>query len=117
MQSDKTMFYCPRCKGVFKSEYNRCLKCGKKRLKPPQVNDTMFLCNRNFGPMSLMLEDLLKQNGIPFLKIEPFGSVPIGVVGRFTNVDYFVPFGALEKAQELLDLIPKDDLLLVPPMF
>ncbi|MCL2570097.1 MAG: hypothetical protein FWE16_02725 [Firmicutes bacterium] len=99
-------FYCGRCKIVFEGEEARC-KCGKKRLKPPVVNDIMFLTFRIHGPTSGMLEDLLEQHEIPFMRQESRGGVPGAAFGKSSHFDYFVPFGAYAKAKELDEIVPR----------
>jgi len=103
------MFYCKKCK---KPELqDRCSYCGAKRLKEIKNNDEVFLCIK--GPMqTAMFEEMLKNNEIPMLKIPRF-SFPastrmFGSV-RGSEFKIFVPFGALDKAQDLLKLFGEEE--------
>ena len=101
------MFYCGRCKIVFECHENTCKLCGKRRLKEPAPADIVFLTRRNSAPLAGMLEDILTQNEIPFLRQEAPGKIPMAVFGVAFYFDYYVHFGNLEKAKELNELLPK----------
>ena len=99
-------FYCPRCRFVFESTENRCNTCGKKKLKQPKDNDVVYLTSRRNGIKSGMLEDILAQNNIPFLRQGT--GIPTAVFARdFGDVLYFVPFATLERAKELESIVLK----------
>jgi len=99
--------YCNRCKIVFESNETKCGRCGKKKLKSPLTNDVVYLTTRSSGPLSGLLEDLLKQNEIPFIRQEPKGSIPMAVFAIAFSFDYFVPYVAYDKAKELTSLVPE----------
>jgi len=92
---------------VFESDEPRCFRCGKRKLKPVAENDPVYLTSLWNNPLSGMLEDSLTRNGIPFMRRETPGSVPMAVFAVAFSFDYYVPFGALDKAKELAELVPK----------
>ena len=59
----KTM-YCEKCSRVFDGE--RCPACGSRRVRQPAEGDLCFLAEQDYLTTS-MLEDVLKQENIPFL--------------------------------------------------
>jgi len=84
----------------------RCSFCGAKKLREPKVNDVVYLVHieRNFAGM---LAAVLKQNSIPYLKQGRgfFGPV------YWMKYDFYVPFGAHEKAKELYEeLFSKEEI-------
>lgn len=53
--------------------------------------------------MSGIVEDILRQNDIPFLKQGTLGEAITSRVGYGTeSYNFFIPFGAMIKAKELL---------------
>ena len=97
-------FYCDNCKIVFESNENKCNICGKKKLKEPSDGDPVFLAAHHNGPLSGMLENILKENKIPFSRLESQGSF-MAVFGHAFSFNYYVPYAAYKKAKELEALI------------
>lgn len=56
--------YCEKCKHLF--EGDRCPNCRKSHVRPVQPEDPCFLVEKGV-PWNGMLEDVLRQNDIPFL--------------------------------------------------
>ena len=56
--------YCEKCKHLF--EGDRCPNCRKSHVRPVQPEDPCFLVEKG-APWNGMLEDVLRQNDIPFL--------------------------------------------------
>lgn len=92
---------------MLKRDENICHLCGKRKLKEPQQNDVVYLTTLNNGPLSGMFEDMLNNNNIPYMRKEPKGSIPMAVFAKAFSFDYFVPYGTLELAKEILALVPK----------
>ena len=92
--------YCAKCKGLtVPDNKNRCLSCGYKKLKEPEANDVMYLTIQSMIYAS-MLDALLDENEIPYIKQTIGFKHPTTQFGEF---HYFVPFGAYERAKELLN--------------
>ena len=58
--------YCEKCSRIIEEEV-RCPHCGSRKIRLPETKDPCFLTELDFIPSGI-LEDVLKQNGIPFLK-------------------------------------------------
>ena len=99
------MMYCVKCKGLTEADNKgTCLRCGYKKIKKPEPNDIMYLTIKDMIYASI-LEALLEENQIPHIK-QPIGyKNPTTSFGSF---QFFVPFGAYEKARELLNEFIKD---------
>ena len=95
------MMYCEYCSHL--AEENRCPVCGRRNLREVREKDPCFLTEQDFIHTGI-LEDVLQQNGIPFLKKNVLGaglSIKVGPMldrGRF-----YVAYDMLPKAQELVE--------------
>ena len=98
------MLYCEKCKMLTQNE--KCGRCNK-RAREPKENDAIFLVTKK-GIYSGMLEEMLKRNNIPCIK-QPIG---VSFAARYMPIkdehNFFVPFGAYEKAKELADAYFKE---------
>ena len=56
--------YCEQCRICFGTDY--CPACGSKNIRTPQPDDMCFLTEKELL-WSEMLEDVLRQNNVPFL--------------------------------------------------
>ena len=98
-QEDMTM-YCAGCQLVF--EDDRCPACGGRRNRPVQADDICFLAEED-GLQAGILEDILRQEGIPVLKKSTVGAgmaMRAGVL--FERFRFYVRYEHLEPAQEAI---------------
>ena len=96
------MLYCANCKRLCDADSLKCPNCRKKRLRPPEENDPVYLITRD-AITAAIIEDILNQNNIPNLKQGLAGSLIISYVGYSRETcRIFVPYGAYEKSRELL---------------
>ena len=99
--------YCEKCKHVFEGE--RCPNCRKSRVRPVRPEDPCFLVEKG-EPWNGMLEDVLRQNGIPFLTDGRLGaglaaySGPIRESSRF-----YVRWDDMARASSIVDELFGED--------
>ena len=94
------MLYCKKCK--FLSSDERCENCGNKKLCEPKENDPIYLTTKDVM-WSGVVEDILSQNDIPYLKQGWLGAGMTWMIGNgMEKNQFFVPFVAYEKSKELL---------------
>lgn len=97
------VFYCPNCHVL--RERDRCPICGKRSLMAPRSDDFCFL-EETEVLWAGMLEDVLRQAGIPYLVKSDLGaalSVSIGRVGE--RIRFYVPFERMQEARDLADTL------------
>ena len=95
------MMYCETCGHLV--EENRCPNCGSRSLREPKEKDPCFLTEQDFVSSGI-LEDILKQNGIPFLRKNVLGAgVAIKVGPMLDRGRFYVAYDQLSKAQELAE--------------
>ena len=93
--------YCEKCKHVFDGE--RCPNCRKGRVRPVRPDDPCFLAEKG-SPLSGMLEDVLRQNGIPFLTGGRLGAGLSTYVGTILEVTrFYVRWSDLERARGIVE--------------
>ena len=63
--------YCERCSRIIEEE--RCPYCKSRRVREPEPKDPCFLTEQDYISSGI-LEDVLKQNDIPFLKKDVMGA-------------------------------------------
>ncbi len=103
------MLYCEKCMSTH--YLDRCPFCGNKKVREIRENDAVFL-KTEFYPYSGMLESLLKDFGIPCLVLrnDKFLALQASFRTESGEFKFFVPYGALEKAKEVLkDFFDDDD--------
>ena len=94
------MLYCEKCR--LPAEGDRCPECGRKKLREIREDDLCFLIERDVI-WSEVVEDLLKENDIPYLTKGRMGAgLAISVGPMFEKNRYYVPYACLEKARELM---------------
>ncbi len=99
--------YCEKCKRIV--ETNICPACGSKKIREPETGDLCFLTEQDYVSSGI-LEDILKQEGVPFLKKEVLGAGLSFRVGPMLDRSrFYVPFEHMQKALPLLE-----DLFAVP---
>ncbi len=94
------MYYCENCKHLCHEKV--CEECQKTDLRPPLNEDFCYFteCPED---QAKMLKESLKSEGIPCALI-PNGSGVRSALGlTLENMKVFLPFGSLNKAQELFD--------------
>lgn len=102
------MMYCERCQQIV--EEVSCPTCNSSRhLREPKEKDPCFLTEQDFIHTGI-LEDVLGQNNIPYLRKNVLGAgMAIKVGPMHERGRFFVPCELLPKAQELVqDLFSED---------
>lgn len=93
--------YCPKCRIV--SDGERCPECGSRKLREPAAEDLCFLTEED-PLMGGMLEDVLRQNGIPALGESNKGAALSVISGPlFEWIRYYVRWEDLDKAREIVN--------------
>lgn len=93
------MLYCEGC-GVLYEE-GRCPVCGKAHGRPPMDDDLCFVAEKGQIDADI-LEDVLKQNGIPCLKKSVSGAALAVYTGRLLeNFRLYVMYPQWEQACEI----------------
>ena len=93
--------YCEKC-GI-SSGANYCPMCGNKNVRTPQPNDMCFLVEKELL-WSEMLEDILRQNNIPFLTKKALGiGMALKVGPMRERVKFYVPYSYLQEAQMIIE--------------
>ena len=93
--------YCEKCYHIV--EEARCPFCKNRRLREPEPKDPCFLTEQDFIHSGI-LEDVLQQSGIPFLKKNVLGAgLAIKVGPMLDRGRFYVAYDLLPKAQELAD--------------
>lgn len=91
--------YCPGCHILVKD--TRCTVCGKRWLEPPKTEDYCYLTEKD-SVWAGVLEDCLRQNGIPYLTKSTMGAGLTAKVGSmFEIIRFFVRYDFFRQAKEL----------------
>ena len=95
------MMYCEKCCQIV--EEASCPTCGSSRLREAKEKDPCFLTEQDFIHTGI-LEDILGQNNIPFLRKNVLGAgMAIKVGPMLERGRFYVPYELLPKAQELVN--------------
>jgi len=90
---------------ILSGDDKKCCSCGRKRLREPKENDPLYLTAQN-TVFSGTVEDILTKNNIPYMRRGKLGgspwTAPQQLLTFFNEYDFFVPYGAHEKAKEVL---------------
>ena len=93
--------YCERCSRIM--EGDRCPVCRSRKVREPEPKDPCFLAEQDYISSGI-LEDVLKQNGIPFLKKDVMGAgMAIKVGPMLERSRFYVPFDRLQDAVSVMD--------------
>ena len=93
--------YCEKCCRII--EADRCPVCKSKRVREPEAKDPCFLTEQDYLSSGI-LEDLLKQNGIPYLKKDVMGAgLAIKVGPMLERSRFYVPFEQLKSARAVAE--------------
>ena len=99
--------YCEKCKRLIDTNY--CPHCKRSIVRELKDDDLVLLTEQDYLSSGI-LEDILKQSGIPFLKKEVMGAgLSIKVGPMLDRSRFYVPFEHMQKALPLLE-----DLFAVP---
>ena len=91
--------YCPNCHVLVHAL--RCPVCDRKWLEPPMQEDYCFLGEKD-SVWAGVLEDCLRQNGIPYLTQNALGAGLTSKMGTmFERTKFYVRYAHYRKAQEL----------------
>lgn len=93
--------YCEKCCRII--EEDRCPFCNSRKVRKPGEKDPCYLTEQDYISSGI-LEDVLKQNRIPYLKKDVMGAgMAIKVGPMLERSRFYVPYEQLEKALAVLD--------------
>jgi hypothetical protein len=93
--------YCEKCKRIIQEE--RCPFCKRSTVREPEANDLCLLTERDYISSGI-LEDVLQQRGIPFLRKGVMGAgLAIKVGPMLDRSRFYVSFDQLETAMAVTD--------------
>ncbi len=106
-RKDKIMKYCPKCMTLCEE---KCRLCGSKKVVEPDDCSPVYLISQNFVFIGA-IEDLLKDHGIPCLRHSRHAEAALSVtLGHVQEMwDFYVPYGKLDEAKELMDMLFSED--------
>ena len=91
--------YCPNCNRL--SDEKRCPICGSRDLRDPISTDYCFLVDKKVI-WATALEDLLKDNGIPYVTENTLGAGLAAKIGpALERKQFFVPYSHYSTAKAL----------------
>ena len=92
---------CEKCCRVFDGD--DCPACKRSRVREPEAKDPCYLTEQDFFSSGI-LEDLLKQNSIPFLKKDVMGAgMAIKVGPMLERSRFYVPYAHLDTALAIVN--------------
>ncbi len=93
--------YCEKCKRIIQEE--RCPFCKRSTVREPEQKDPCLLTEMDYISSGI-LEDVLQQRGIPFLRKGVMGAgLAIKVGPMLDRSRFYVPFDQLETAMAVTD--------------
>ena len=93
--------YCEKCSRVFDGE--RCPVCGSRRVRVPENGDLCFVTEQDYLTTG-MVEDVLKQAGIPFVTRGVMGAgLAIKAGPMLERTRFYVTYDRLRQAEEAVD--------------
>jgi toxin ParE1/3/4 len=93
--------YCEKCSRIIDAD--RCPFCKSRRVREPEAKDPCYLTEQDYISSGI-LEDLLKQNAIPYLKKDVMGAgMAIKVGPMLERSKFYVPFERLSDAVGVMD--------------
>ncbi len=93
--------YCEKCNRII--EADRCPVCKSRKIREPKANDPCYLTEQDYLSSGI-LEDMLKQNNIPYLKKDVMGAgMAIKVGPMLERSRFYVPFEQLSCATEMME--------------
>jgi len=95
------MMYCEKCNRII--EEDRCPVCKSRKIREPEAKDPCYLTEQDYLTSGI-LEDLLKQNNIPYLKKDVMGAgLAIKVGPMLERSRFYVPFEQLNSATAIME--------------
>jgi len=93
--------YCEKCCHIIDAD--RCPFCRSRKIREPEPKDPCFLTEQDYL-IAGIVEDLLQQNSIPFLKKSVMGAgLAVKVGPMLDRIRFYVPFDQLDKAGAVVD--------------
>ena len=93
--------YCEKCKRIIDTE--KCPVCKRSSVREPRADDLCLLTEQDYI-CSGILEDILKQADIPYLKKEVMGAgLSIKVGPMLDRSRFYVMYDLLEKAAAIVN--------------
>ena len=93
--------YCEKCSRIV--EADRCPVCHSRKIREPEAKDPCYLTEQDYVSSGI-LEDLLKQNNIPYLKKDVMGAgMAIKVGPMLERSRFYVPFERLSSATAIME--------------
>ena len=93
--------YCEKCSRIV--EADRCLVCHSRKIREPEAKDPCYLTEQDYVSSGI-LEDMLKQNNIPYLKKDVMGAgMAIKVGPMLERSRFYVPFEQLGSATAIME--------------
>lgn len=98
------MLYCEKCRMM--ADNGRCDSCkGKGPLRQPLDNDPVLLAKTD-QVSAAMLEGILQDESVPFLKEGRMGAgMTTWAGGMLEEYSFYVPYGVLNQAAELAKVV------------
>ncbi len=95
--------YCEKCKRLFDKTY--CPICGSSAIRNPNPDDLCFLIEKE--PMwAEMLEEVLKDNEIPFITRKKLGAgMALKAGPMMERISIFVPYAYYGAATEFVTIL------------
>ena len=93
--------YCEKCNRIIEAE--RCPFCKSRKTREPEAKDPCYLTEQDYISSGI-LEDVLKQNNIPYLKKDVMGAgLAIKVGPMFERSRFYVPFEQWSRATAITE--------------
>ena len=93
--------YCEKCKRIIETEL--CPFCKRSKVREPEQGDLCFLTEQDYISSGI-LEDILKQNSIPYLKKDVMGAgLAIKVGPMLDRSRFYVSYEQLSNAKTVVD--------------
>lgn len=93
--------YCEKCNRII--EADRCPVCNSRKIREPEAKDPCYLTEQDYVSSGI-LEDMLKQNNIPYLKKGVMGAgMAIKVGPMLERSRFYVPFEQLGNAMAIME--------------
>ena len=100
VEGGKTM-YCEKCKRIFEEEKSPV--CMHSQVRNPEPGDLCFLTEQDYVSSGI-LEDVLKQDGIPYLRKDVMGAgMAIKVGPMLDRGRFYVMYEKLTDARVVVD--------------
>lgn len=95
------IMYCENCSRIVDAD--RCPFCKSRKVREPEAKDPCYLTEQDYLSAGI-LEDMLKQNNIPYLKKDVMGAgMAIKVGPMLERSRFYVPFEQLSGAAAIVE--------------